>query len=204
VPWGGTTGGIRFVSIDENGNPVVLCNYNYTTEWRIYHWDGSSWGDYLMVPNTIMAENGNYYRNINDFEYNPITGDYLITTYYDPPKFYAIDQSGTIVHSDNDIWNTAGTEDIYSGLYVDKDSPACRIIFNGAPYIPLNGPHYGETYFARCNPVYGEWTYSTTPEGNYPFRDGRGSVVKVGGSYYFCGTSSYRWYSTYIAVPEWG
>jgi hypothetical protein len=197
VPWGT----IRFVTIDNNDNPVVLCYSG--TALRIYPWTGSAWGAYITVPTNVMSDNGNTYANINDFEHNPVTGDYIITTYYHPPKIYAINTSGSIVFSDEDVWDTGASEDVYCGVYIDRDNPGCRIIFNGAPYVPLNGPHYGVAHFARCNPIYGEWTYSTTDAGDYPFSDARGSVVKVDNIYYFCGTSSYRWYSTYIEVPEW-
>ena len=197
VPWGD----IRRVAIDDNDNPHVLCYIGGIL--RIYPWDGSDWGTYISVPSQVTSENGNSYSYINDFDLNPITGDYIITTYYNPPKFYAIDTSGTIVYSDDDIWDTGSAERMYCGIYIDRDSPGCRFILNGAPYIPTNGPHFGETYFARCNPLYGEWTYSESPEGDYPFADGQGSVIDVDGTYLFCGTSSYRWYSTYIEVPEW-
>ncbi len=197
VPWGS----IRRVAIDNDDYPHVLC-YSGTT-FRIYPWDGTDWGTYISVPTQIMSENGNDYRNINDFDLNPITGDYIITTYYNPPKFYAINTSGVIVFSDDDIWEAGITEAMYAGIYIDRDNPGCRFILSGTPYIAGTEPNYGEAYFARCNPLYGEWTYSTLPEGDYPFEDGLGSVVNVDGTYYFCGTTSYRWHSAYIEVPEW-
>ncbi len=201
VPWGD----IHRLSVDPDDNPVVLCRtISGSQELRIYHWNGTDWGSAVYVPSTVLSDNGGNYTYINDFEVNPVTGDYLITTYYNPPKFYAVDDTGTIVYSDDDIWETGVTPDgIYSGIYIDHDSPDCRFLFNGAPWVYINGPHVGVAHFARCNPVYGEWTYATTPSGDYPFSDGRGSVVWVNGTPYFCGTSSYRWYSTYIEVPDW-
>lgn len=197
IPWGS----IRRVAIDVDDNPVILCYSG--SELRIYKWNGTDWGSPVNVPGTVMSDNGSLYSNINDFEINPVTGDYLITTYYNPPKFYAVNTDGEIVFSDDDIWETGTAEQMYAGIFVDIDNPECRFILNGAPYIDINDPHYGETYFARCNPLYGEWTYTELPEDDYPFFDGLGSVVDVNGTQIFCGTSSYRWYSTYIEVPDW-
>jgi hypothetical protein len=181
------SGTIWKMTTDENGNPIVYS----LSGTKIYHWNGSTWGSPIVLSGGVS--------NVYDFCYNPVTGDYLITSSADPPSLYAIDTNGDIVFQDNDIWGTAGTGSIYAGIYVDRDDPDCRVILNGS----LNSTNDRESYFARYDALYGEKTTSTIPPVEHQFGDGQGSVVRVGGTNYFCGPANSSTCMAWIEVPEW-
>jgi len=174
------SGNIWRLDIDENDNPIALV-YTSATNCIIYHWNGTSWGTGITVPSALMTAAGSY-SYINDMEYDPTTGFYLLAERNGVPGIWAVDKNGTVVWKDEDIWS--GLASGYQiGIEVPKDNGEweCRILvmagWNAASQT---------IYWARYNPMGGEKQTSTTYQGTFGLFDGRGTLVKVGTQWRFC------------------
>jgi hypothetical protein len=202
----------RRMALDDEDNPIVLA-YRYTGvyELGIFHWDGSTFPTTpIMVDSTVISENGNsYYNAISDFDYNPVTGHYLITNRYTccysgSPTLYAIDDAGDIAVKKDGLWpGIAGISNFYVAVFVPQDDPDCHLVVSGGRY--YSGYYY--YYFTRLNPVYGEDT-SSSSQGSYGSNFYysyycRGTVIDTGTNVYYYDTMGCCYRMGRITMPEW-
>ena len=188
--------------IDEDDNPVVLARGG-SSQARVYHWTGSSWGTGVDVPASIMSKAANNYGYIEDFDYDPTTGYYYIAERYHPGTISAFDANGDVMWEDNTIWTPGPTHSSWMiGIFIDKEDPECRLLVMSG-YNTSNQT----TYWARYNPGGGEKVTGTTSGGTYGSTfstfQGRGCVQVFGSTARFLG-STYGgnvWSST--IVPNW-
>lgn len=147
------------ITIDENDNPVVLAFYN--ANMSVFHWNGSSW-DTTAVPTSVS---GGSYRNISDFDYNPLQDHYVfVRNVSGPANLYAVDTDGDLVTMVSDLFN-GNYFDYQVGIYIDVLDPDCRIICWGSFsfYTENNTP------MARLNAAYGGKVVSMTDSDNYQY-----------------------------------
>jgi hypothetical protein len=185
-------GTIHKLVLDKNDNPIVL-----TQQWKIYHWNGSTWGSGITVPSAVQTAAGSY-SYLNDFDYDPTTGFYLFVENNGLPGVYAVKADGTVAWQDADIW--AGAASGYdAGVEVMQDHAECAIVLGAG--VGGSGQSSVPFYFARINPMGGQKTTSSitncVPYGyTFAMFDGNGGLMKVG--------SAYRWYSATYGGNVWG
>jgi hypothetical protein len=185
-------GTIHKLVLDNNDYPVVL-----TQQWNIYHWNGSTWGSAITVPSAVQTAAGSY-ANLNDMDYDPTTGYFILVERNGVPGVYAVKPDGTVAWSDTDIWagQASGWD---AGVEIYKTNAECRIVLGAG--IGGSGSASVPFYFARINPMGGEKVTSSitnaVPYGyTFAMFDGNGGLVKVG--------SAYRWYSATYGGNVWG
>ncbi|MCX6645126.1 MAG: PKD domain-containing protein, partial [bacterium] len=186
------SGTIHKLVLDQNDYPVVL-----TQTYSIYHWNGTTWGSAIAVPASVQTAAGSY-SLLNDMDYDPTTGYFILVERNGNPGVYAVTPDGTLAWSDEDIW--AGVCSGWdAGVEVWQPHAECAIVLGcglgggGAPSTPF--------YFARINPMGGEKVTSSitnaVPYGyTFSMADGNGALMKVG--------SAYRWYSNTYGGNVWG
>ena len=192
---------VMYLAMDDEDNPIVFARGTSSNQARVFHWDGSSFGNGWDIPSGLWSYAGNSYKNIRDFDYDSTTGYYYITEYYSQLGVYAFDQDG-IIWSDDNIWSAISGTAWQIGVFIDFQDPVCHLICM-AGYNTSNQT----TYWARFNPLGGEKTTGTTSSGTYGTTfstfDGRGCVQVSGGTARFLAATygGNVWSST--IVPNW-
>ena len=160
--------------VDPDDNPIV-----FSSNWKVYHWNGSTWGSGITVPASIQSAAGSY-NLVWDFDYDPTTGYYYFTERNGNYGIYAMAPDGTLAWSDADVWSGAAPLNWNVGLEFAQDNAECRLFMACGNQNAMGGVFY----MARFNPVGGEKVTGTItamgPYGNiFNLGDGRGTLAKI-------------------------
>lgn len=188
------------LAIDETDNPIALLRTDVGPEfeYRVYHSDGSSWGDMIEVPQSIVDEFGWYSSAAVDFDYNPDTGDYVISERTSGPGIHAFDADGVIHYSNGDVFGISDLGSfVYGRIFIDVGNPMCRVIFVASRSGSYTGPHY----IARFN---SNWLQETTTSYDFELSYGNITVTENDSGYALYGFSQFDHNrTTIIPLTDW-
>ena len=198
---------IYLMAVDEDDNPVVYGRYSNPpnpTIHRIYHWNGTGW-DETNIPDPIHEDG-----SLHDFAYNPYNGDYVFMcrvndgTGYMITNLQAIDQSGTVVHTEEDIFADFNHDHDYRPwMCIDPDDPDCHVVV-WAGYTPTGFPTQdGYRPVIRYDAEYGGKTMGQTSFDDYDAPWGKGAYCP-GTDRLYTGNSIWTIFLTWFELPaDW-
>ncbi len=188
------------ITVDPYDNPVVLAfNLSDSTMMRVFHWDGTDW-DVTDVPSGVI--NGTY-GNVRDFDYNPLMAHYSFVSVFNTfTDLHAIDMDGTLVHTENDVFNYNHNLQWNPGIYIDQVDSTCHFAVWG-------GSSYQDSPIARPIVLY-DGAYNRLSEGqgstnNIRLAYGPRGAWAPGTNRLFAGGTSLNVFTTryFILPPEW-
>lgn len=188
------------ITIDPFDNPVVLAfNLSDDTLMKVFHWNGTDW-DETDVPADVI--NGTY-GNVRDFDYNPMMNHYSFVSVFNTfTDLHAIDMDGTLIHTENDVFNYNHNLPWNPGIYIDQVDPTCHFAVWG-------GSSYQTDPIARPIVLY-DGAYDRLSEGqgstnNFRLAYGPRGAWAPGTNRLFAGGTSLNVFTTryFILPPEW-
>ena len=207
------TRSIHRVTVDVDDNPVIITRRvsGSTSYYDFYiqHWNGTGWDPEKQIASTIIEECREAFIRIEDFDCNPVTGDYILIEDDGFTGIFALDQDTLEINfREDNIFGLSSQTDYRSGIFIDKGSPECRMFIISGTWIADC-----DSYCARYTQIYGEKATSVLTCSETPYTTplyGTGCVVANNEdppTYYYMGEGwsdnyNYRPISK-VEIPAW-
>ncbi len=188
------------ITVDPDDDPVILAyNNSDASQMRVFHWNGTGWDETDVPPGVV---NGNY-AQVRDFDYNPVLIHYaFVCLISNVTNLYAIDMSGSLVHTENDVFSYNIDLVWDPGIYIDQTDPTCHVAVWG-------GSAYSATPIARPIVLF-DAAYNILSQGNGSADNqrltlGPRGALAPGTNRLFTGGSSLNVFMTryFVLPPEW-